>query len=144
MKTLSIKQPWASLIATGVKDIENRTWQTHYRGRILIHATKKPIPFNGLSNGVDFTLDQTKSIFNTWPISTHGRYADFMSKWPNASIIGEVDIVDCVINNNSIWAEKTSNDSPKPIYNWVLANPIIYDEPILNVKGKLSLWEFNK
>ena len=32
---------------------------------------------------------------------------------------------------------------PKPIYNWVLANPVVYDKPILNVKGKLSFWEFN-
>ena len=38
MKALTIKQPWASLIAHGVKDIENRTWKTKYRGKILIHA----------------------------------------------------------------------------------------------------------
>ena len=30
----------------------------------------------------------------------------------------------------------------KPIYNWVLANPVLYEKPILNVKGKLSFWEF--
>ena len=28
-------------------------------------------------------------------------------------------------------------------YNWILANPIIYDEPIGNVKGKLSFWEYD-
>ena len=33
---------------------------------------------------------------------------------------------------------------PKPIWNWVLANPVLYDTPILNVKGKLSFWEFTK
>lgn len=27
MKAISIKQPWASLIAHGIKDIENRTWR---------------------------------------------------------------------------------------------------------------------
>ncbi|RZJ91586.1 MAG: ASCH domain-containing protein, partial [Chryseobacterium sp.] len=42
MKSLSIKQPWASLIASGIKDIENRTWATKYRGRIYIHASGKP------------------------------------------------------------------------------------------------------
>lgn len=41
MKALSIKQPWASLIAQGIKDIENRTWKTSYRGRIYIHASGK-------------------------------------------------------------------------------------------------------
>ena len=38
MKAISIKQPWASLIAHGIKDIENRSWRTNYRGRVLIHA----------------------------------------------------------------------------------------------------------
>ena len=30
---LSIRQPWAWLIVNGYKDIENRDWKTHYRGR---------------------------------------------------------------------------------------------------------------
>lgn len=38
MKAITIKQPWASLIAHGIKDIENRTWRTNNCGRILIHA----------------------------------------------------------------------------------------------------------
>jgi hypothetical protein len=40
MKALSIRQPWAWLVASGVKDIENRTWDTRYRGMVLIHAGK--------------------------------------------------------------------------------------------------------
>lgn len=40
MKALSIRQPWAWLIAQGYKDIENRTWPTRFRGRVLIHASK--------------------------------------------------------------------------------------------------------
>lgn len=32
--------------------------------------------------------------------------------------------------------------NPKPIYNWVLANAVLYDKPILNVKGSLSLWDW--
>ena len=35
-------------------------------------------------------------------------------------------------------------DDRPPIYNWVLANPVLYEKPILNVKGKLSFWEFEK
>jgi hypothetical protein len=38
MKALSIRQPWAHLIANGIKTIENRTWRTDYRGPLLIHA----------------------------------------------------------------------------------------------------------
>lgn len=41
MKALSVKQPWASMIAEGKKTIETRTWPTKYRGDILICASKK-------------------------------------------------------------------------------------------------------
>lgn len=37
-KAITIKQPWASAIAFGGRDIENRDWITHIRGRIAIHA----------------------------------------------------------------------------------------------------------
>lgn len=40
MKAITIRQPWASLIALGEKKIETRSWQTKYRGPILIHAGK--------------------------------------------------------------------------------------------------------
>lgn len=40
MKAISIRQPWAWLIVNGYKDIENRTWDTKYRGYVLIHASK--------------------------------------------------------------------------------------------------------
>lgn len=42
MKALSIKQPWANLIAAGEKTIETRTWATNYRGPILIVSSKTP------------------------------------------------------------------------------------------------------
>ena len=32
MKTLSVRQPWASLLVSGLKDIENRTWAPNYKG----------------------------------------------------------------------------------------------------------------
>jgi hypothetical protein len=38
-KGLSIKEPWASAIAFAGKDIENRSWQCHYRGPLGIHAS---------------------------------------------------------------------------------------------------------
>lgn len=39
MKVLSIRQPWAWLIVNGHKDVENRTWDSYYRGPLLIHAS---------------------------------------------------------------------------------------------------------
>lgn len=41
MRALSLWQPWASLIALGVKTIETRGWSTKYRGPLLIHAAKR-------------------------------------------------------------------------------------------------------
>lgn len=40
MKFLTIRQPWASLIAVGAKTIETRGWSTTYRGPLAIHAGK--------------------------------------------------------------------------------------------------------
>jgi hypothetical protein len=38
LKALSICQPWAYLIVTGDKRIENRSWPTRHRGSLVIHA----------------------------------------------------------------------------------------------------------
>lgn len=145
MKALSIKQPFASLIACGIKNIENRSWKTNLRGRILIHASQISAGkmMDVLTNEQYYAVKETG-----WKDGTYK---------PLSAIIGEVDIIDCVINHPSIWAEKNPeytlyHKSGIPsfygrkgtIYNWVLANPVLYDEPILNVKGKLSFWEFTK
>ena len=42
MKALSLKQPYAELVVLGKKTIELRKWNTHFRGRFLIHASKIP------------------------------------------------------------------------------------------------------
>ncbi|MBE8712506.1 ASCH domain-containing protein [Sphingobacterium hungaricum] len=141
-KAISIKQPWASLIAHGIKDIENRTWPTKYRGTILIHVSSKS------QFSVQLTDEQTKLAIPLLKTAIDG-------EMPFGAIIGKVDIVDCVINHGSIWAEKTPSCSPHhpkglpsvigkgrkdAIYNWVLANPVLFTNPILNVKGKLSFW----
>lgn len=41
MKSLSIRQPWASMIAVGEKTIEVRSWPTKYRGPLLVCAAKR-------------------------------------------------------------------------------------------------------
>jgi hypothetical protein len=142
MKALSIKQPWASLIAHGIKDIENRTWKTNFRGRIYIHVS-------GVSAGSPAQV-LNKDQLNSFLMKAFFRYSD--TSLIKSAIIGEVDIIDCVINHPSIWADKGKlfdlngyghTENYKPTYNWVLANPVLYDKPILNVKGKLSFWEWH-
>ena len=43
-RVLSLKQPWAALLAAGRKTIEIRRWQTAHRGLVLIHAARIPDP----------------------------------------------------------------------------------------------------
>lgn len=45
MKVLTLHQPWASLIAWGIKTIETRPWQTSYRGDLAIHAARAFQPY---------------------------------------------------------------------------------------------------
>lgn len=152
MKALSVKQPWASLIAHGIKPIENRTWKTNFRGRIYIHASGIiDLFFKG--NNLAFTPAQWLDILKVINIEDPAQKSKL---FVTSAIIGEVDIIDCVINHPSIWAEQMEYDvcentglhilrkGQKKIWNWVLDNAELYEEPILNVKGKLSFWDFEK
>jgi len=171
MKAITIKQPWASLIVEpdldnpgfGIKPIENRTWLTKFRGRVLVHA------------GLSFEKNWWK-MMNPPIVKENIEGYKFIqknkNKLPTGAIIGSVEIVDCVINHPSVWAEKSEIISKpnkedyyiggnfvgynmsnynrdlgawkknKPIYNWVLANPIKFPEPI-PCKGKLSFWDYS-
>lgn len=63
---ISIHQPWASLIALGVKKYETRSWESKFRGPLLIHATKNKEslhlvteqPFYGLLRSAGITKPQ--------------------------------------------------------------------------------------
>ena len=41
MRAITVRQPWAHLIVTGRKSVEHRSWRTHHRGPLLIHAAKQ-------------------------------------------------------------------------------------------------------
>lgn len=146
---ITIKQPWASLICSGIKDIENRTWKTNFRGRVLIHAgATSATPISVLPHSV-FTQDQWADI------DEQTRREIVRGRQEKSAIIGSVEIVDCVQNHSSVWAEHWANKKwfneqtksyvgfERQCYNWVLANPIKFDTPI-PAKGKLSFWEFNE
>jgi hypothetical protein len=38
MRVLTLRQPWASLVASGAKSVEVRSWTTPYRGPVAILA----------------------------------------------------------------------------------------------------------
>ena len=73
MKVLTIKQPWATLIMQGDKRFEFRSWQTKYRGDLLIHAGK----------GID--KDAMKRLAKYLP-----------DEIPLGKILGKVTLVDCI------------------------------------------------
>ncbi len=132
MKVITIKQPWASLIVHGIKDIENRTWacpKKYIGQRVLIHASTKPD-------------NEPYRIFNDEQANAiDGCVMDVVGFYKQTGcIIGSVEIIGCTINHHSIWAEKT-NYYKKPVYNWVLAKPALY-ENLITAKGKLSFWDY--
>lgn len=123
MKALTVNQPWASLFfhPTMPKDVENRTWRTNHRGKVLIHAGKKVIRPEKYPSYL-------KVIADLFDINT--------SDPVTGAIIGEVMLVDCVQDYSlSVWAEPDA-------WHWIVANPVLYSTPITGVRGKLSLWDF--
>lgn len=42
MKAISVRNPWAHLILSGEKWVEVRSWQTDYRGKLLICSSANP------------------------------------------------------------------------------------------------------
>lgn len=72
MKVITMKQPFATLIAKGYKEYEFRTWKTKYRGAILIHAGK----------GIDKKAMECYKHLNL--------------EYPAGCIIAKANLTDCV------------------------------------------------
>ncbi len=128
MKVLSYRQPWAFLVATGIKPVENRTWRLPEKmkgQRVLIHASKKPdtikLEIEGQATSEEIQLLSTLNYCEENELFS--------------AIIGSVEMIDCVQNHPSVWAEKD-------VWNWVLADPVLFSKPIQNVKGKLGFWDY--
>lgn len=68
MKSITIVQPFAELIASGAKRVENRTWPTTYRGPLVIHAGSRkkygghPVERIAESYGITRPLDLGKVV----------------------------------------------------------------------------------
>lgn len=117
-KAITIHQPWASLIAHGIKDVENRTWTTRYRGPLIIHAGR--------------SLDSIKSL----DLATRFRFgaiSDDPKDWPRGGVVARCKLVDIVRDSPSSWAAPGS-------YHWLLADV----EPVefRPCRGFQGLWEY--
>jgi hypothetical protein len=111
MKILSIRQPWASLIVHGHKDVENRTWRTRYRGPVLVHASQR---------ADDVSVDEIERRFGV-------RLGDVQ---PLGGVVGITELLDCVRSSASRW-------HAPGCWGFVLANsrPL----PYVPYRGGLSL-----
>ena len=113
MKAISIRQPWASLIARGIKTIELRSWTTRYRGRLLVCASKGDVilPEGTAPGGVALCTTELYDIRKTCPD----------------------DLVPSAMPDDAVFADIKNS------YAWLLRNT---QEIIpFPVKGKLSLFE---
>ena len=124
VKVLTVKQPWASLIAYNYKHYEFRSWKTNYRGYVYIHA--------GL------TLEKV--------------YKDLINKFDlniiKGSITAKAKIVDCILvdktMNEKLYKENklVYGHDHVGLYAWVLDDITLLKDPI-EVKGKLGLWNYD-
>jgi hypothetical protein len=82
---LSINQPWAWLIASGLKDIENRNWTTGFRGEFLIHA------------GLKLDHDCMGSLVGGHhPVTNDTWGGQQGNPYPQGGIIGIAEVVDVI------------------------------------------------
>jgi hypothetical protein len=126
MKAITIKQPWATLIAEGYKEYEFRTWKTKYRGDILIHAGK----------GID------KEALK--------RFEHLNLEYPTGVIIAKAKITDCVEVDENFRVKMKEKD--EIVYRGIqdrswngfgfkLEN--VEKTKNIKVNGKLSLWDYD-
>jgi hypothetical protein len=118
MKALSIRQPWAWLIANGHKPVENRTWNTKHRGPFLIHA------------GLAFDTDGYHWVKQAFPAIQMPEIKDF----PTGGIVGKADLVDCIPPGSNLDSDWYFGD-----YGFMVADakPL----PFKKLRGKLNFFE---
>ena len=158
MKVITLQQPWASLSVIGAKRIETRRWHTQHRGTLLIHAGKaKPGKNRMVANTEQFRryLDTgTQLAFDPFDLLPFG------------SIIGMVDIIDCIPTRRVLdmtgagilgtkvmplgghaWHitpdELAFGDYSGNRYAWMMANVVKFERPI-PISGHLSLWDYEQ
>lgn len=124
MKVITLKQPWASLVATGYKKYEFRSWKINYRGDILIHAGKS-IDADAMNKVKDLNLD-----------------------YPNSKIIAIVHIDDCIQLTEKINKEickenyKIYGNKDRIGYAWKLSNVRKIEIPEI-ISGKQGFWNYD-
>lgn len=82
---LSMFQPWASLLVTGIKKHEGRSWYTAHRGRLWIASTAKPV-----------NPDEIKELESFYATHYKNENLKFPTQYPSGVLLGCVKITDCL------------------------------------------------
>ena len=140
IRCITLYQPFASLIALGAKKIETRSWRTHYRGALLIHAAKAFPRW-------------ARDLCNRGPFATVLReagYADLASVDPNRLPLGEIlvacNLKHCVrigtpgIDLPPAEPERSFGDYTSGRYAWILTDVQPLRETI-STTGSMGLWK---
>jgi len=140
VRALTVRQPWASLIACGVKTIETRSWSTKYRGPLLIHAGKatpetsqwEEGPFDDIGwgdlihqFGADAHEETRRVVPDSWWLMLAPDHRDYIPM-PLGAVVAAADLVDVVPveDLDAPFEEIATLESPSAIY----VRPILDDE----------------
>ncbi len=119
MKALTLRPQWAWLVVNGHKDIENRSWRTHIRGRVWVHAGSTAVSAAEYHAFVGICRQRR--------IKPYPAREEFKT----GGIVGSVEVVDCVTKSRSFWFGGE--------YGFVLKNARL--NRFRGMKGRLGLYE---
>lgn len=107
MKSLTIRQPWAQLVASGVKVIETRRRPMGYRGLLAVHAGLHPPPKCTRCNGTGMPGPEGDAC--DWcagdGVDTIGEVTS--EELVYGAVVAVVELVDCVPSDPTLWSVKT-------------------------------------
>lgn len=132
MKALTVKQPWAALIISGVKNVENRSWATAHRGELAIHSSLKPAPEEEWGRAEHLCRQQAPPWGPDQGMIT-AFFAIVRDPRQNGVVLGTVELVD-VTHVTNPWAEPGMR-------HWILESPFQFAEPV-PARGALQLWDW--
>lgn len=131
MRVISIRQPWATLVALGAKRRETRSWPTRYRGQIAIHA----------SAGMPTRSKEACSLPLVKDILTRAGYKSWRDL-PRGVIlaVGTItDVQEISPANTPPSPEFDFGDYTPGRFQWFLSDVRLLANPI-PAKGSLGLW----
>ncbi len=124
MKAISLWEPWASLIRTGAKTIETRSWSTHYRGELLICAAKGGLPRSEVREFLDLRDFQNglAPLFKDVLPPEAGRQQVTIDQLLFGKAVAIVELVDCKptidLTDEEIGSNRPFGDFTPGRYAW--------------------------